>query len=169
MTLKNPVSPLISVILAVYNGEKEISESIFSILHQTFKQFELIVIDDCSTDNTYKLLQSIHDPRIKLIQNDTNLGLAKSLNKAIKKASGQFIARQDSGDVSFPDRFEKQIAILQSNSNIGLIGLYLYSRDNNNKIRSKQHKNQKRITQKESICSRLSNVQERIIPKSRRV
>jgi len=102
----------VSVILSVYNDEKNIQNSVNSILNQSFSDFEFLIIDDCSTDNTLKILNKIDDPRVKIFKNEFNLGLTKSLNKLIKYAQYDFIARQDSDDISFPSRFEDQLSYI---------------------------------------------------------
>ena len=111
MTIKK--ESLISVILSVKNDEKNIEKSIRSILNQTYSNIELLLCDDCSTDNTLKVIENISDKRIKLYQNQTNLGLTKSLNKLIQSANGNYIARQDSDDYSYPKRIEKQFEFLK--------------------------------------------------------
>ena len=100
----------ISVILPVYNSQEFLSQSINSILNQTYKNFELIIIDDGSTDKSKEICEyfSKKDNRIIFIDKDHE-GLTKSLNKALKIAKGKYIARQDADDVSLPERFEKQI------------------------------------------------------------
>ncbi|HEY9660554.1 MAG TPA: glycosyltransferase, partial [Allocoleopsis sp.] len=109
--------PQISVLMAVYNGSRYVAEAIESILNQTFTDFEFLIIEDGSTDNTVQILQDYanRDPRIKLIQNEQNIGLTKSLNKGLKLAQGKYIARQDADDVSLPHRFEQQIAVFAQN------------------------------------------------------
>ena len=101
-------SPLISVLLSVYNDDKNIKTSIESILSQSYKNIEVLVIDDCSTDKTYEILQDIKDSRIKIYRNKDNQGLTKSLNILIKESKGQILARQDSDDISLPTRLEVQ-------------------------------------------------------------
>ena len=76
--------PIISVIMSVYNEEKYLRDSLGSVITQTLEDFELIIVDDCSTDKTVEIIQSFEDPRIKLIINETNMGLTKNLNKALK-------------------------------------------------------------------------------------
>ena len=105
--------PLISVLLSVYNDEKNIEESIKSILSQTYKNIELLVIDDCSTDNTYKVINEVKDSRIRIFRNKDNQGLTKSLNTLIKESKGHILARQDSDDISLPNRLEIQYNELQ--------------------------------------------------------
>lgn len=100
----------ISVILPVYNSEEYINESITSILNQTYENFELIIIDDGSTDNSKEICKNLSkkDNRIIFLDND-HVGLTKSLNKALEIAKGKYVARQDADDVSLPNRFERQI------------------------------------------------------------
>jgi glycosyltransferase involved in cell wall biosynthesis len=101
-------SPLISVLLSVYNDDKNIKMSIESILSQSYKNIEVLVIDDCSKDKTYEILQGIKDSRVKIYRNKDNQGLTKSLNILIKESRGQILARQDSDDISLPTRLEIQ-------------------------------------------------------------
>ena len=106
-------NPLISVLLSVYNDDKNIKKSIDSILSQSYKNIELLVIDDCSTDKTYEIINEIKDTRVKIFRNKDNKGLTKSLNILIKESKGQILARQDSDDVSLPKRLEIQYSELQ--------------------------------------------------------
>jgi len=117
-------NPKISVIMAVYNGEKYLEEAIESILDQSFDDFEFIIVDDGSIDRTSEILREYakKDERIKIITNSKNIGLTKSLNKAIEQAKGEYIARQDADDISAPERLEKQIRLLESNDNLGCVG-----------------------------------------------
>lgn len=102
--------PKVSVILSVHNDERNIENAVRSILSQTYKNLELLVMDDFSTDNTYAILEKIEDKRLEVFKNDLNIGLTKSLNILIKLSKGELIARQDSDDVSNKYRLEKQIA-----------------------------------------------------------
>lgn len=115
-------APRVSVVTAVYNGERYVREAIDSLLHQSFSNFELIVIDDASTDGTPAILQSIRDPRVRLLHNDRNLGLARSLNRGIAAATGEYVARQDADDVSEPDRLRRQVAYLDAHPDVALLG-----------------------------------------------
>lgn len=116
--------PLVSVIMPVYNGEKYISESIESILHQTYKNFEFIIIDDGSTDSTSVLLSDYQkkDPRIKVKRFEKNQGLTICLNIGIKLARGEYIARMDADDISLPSRFEKQVEFLEKHPHVAVLG-----------------------------------------------
>ena len=102
----------ISVLLSVYNGETYLPSALNSICSQTYENFEFLIMDDCSNDNSYEVLNEFKkiDSRIKLFKNKNNLGLTKSLNILISEATGEYYARQD--DISLVQRFEKQIDIL---------------------------------------------------------
>lgn len=112
----------ISVIMPVYNGEKYLKEAIDSVLSQTFKDFELIIINDCSTDTTIDVINSYNDERIILINNEENLGIAKNLNKGIEISKGKYIARMDADDICYPHRLERQYNFMEANIDIGMCG-----------------------------------------------
>ena len=115
-------NPKVTVLMSVYNGEKYLQEAIDSISGQTFKDFEFLIINDGSTDKTGEILKSYNDPRIKIIDNEKNIGLTKSLNKGLKLARGEYIARQDADDISMPERLKKEVKFLEQNRNVGLVG-----------------------------------------------
>ena len=112
----------ISVIMSVYNGETYLKEAIESVRNQTFKNWELIVINDCSTDSTSEILAEFasRDERIKVHTNEVNLKLPTSLNKAISLSTGKYIARMDADDICLPDRLEKQYKFMEENSDVAL-------------------------------------------------
>lgn len=116
------MKPEISVIMPVYNVEKYISIAVQSILNQTFENFELIIIDDASTDKTYNIINRFSDKRIIKLQNKSNKGIANTLNESFKLAQGEFIARMDGDDISKPDRFEKQLDFMKSNPRLIISG-----------------------------------------------
>lgn len=101
--------PLVSVLLPVYNAQRYLKAAIDSILNQTFSDFELLIIDDGSTDLSAEIIHSIQDPRIRYLKNATNQKLIRTLNIGLKEAKGAFIARMDSDDISFPQRLERQL------------------------------------------------------------
>ena len=115
--------PRISVVMPAYNAEKYIGEAIESILQQTFSDFEYIIIDDGSTDRTWEIIQEYaqKDERIVIIQNKENLQISATLNKGIQMARWEYIARMDADDISMPERFEKQIAFLDDNPDVGIV------------------------------------------------
>ncbi|OXA77568.1 Glycosyltransferase involved in cell wall bisynthesis [Flavobacterium aquidurense] len=120
----NP-EPLISVLIPTFNVENFVEEAIRSIMDQTYKNLEIIIVDDCSTDSTYSILLNLAsiDKRIKLFRNTENKKIVESLNFAISKASGEYFARMDGDDVSLPERIEKQYDFLLNNPEIDLVGL----------------------------------------------
>jgi len=120
----NSKNPKISVIMAAYNAEKYIEESIESILSQSFKDFELIIIDDCSSDSTSKIIESFQtkDKRIIFLKNKINLHVSETRNRGIKISRGKYVAIQDADDISMPMRLEKQFSFLENNKNIFLLG-----------------------------------------------
>jgi glycosyltransferase involved in cell wall biosynthesis len=124
--LKND-TPLVSVILPVYNAEKYLRDAVRSILDQSHRNFELIVIDDGSTDNSAAIINGFTDNRITVIKNGPNLGLITSLNKGIELASGKYIARMDADDISAGDRFAKQVEFMETRPAVGLCGSDYYS------------------------------------------
>lgn len=108
------MKPLISVIMSVYNDSQNLKSSIESVLNQDFKDFELLLMDDGSSDESISIMRSYSkDKRVKIFQNDQNLGLTKSLNILLKESKGTLIARQDSDDISMSSRFTKQLNYLQ--------------------------------------------------------
>jgi glycosyltransferase involved in cell wall biosynthesis len=113
---------MVSVVMAVHNGERYVRQAIDSILAQTFTDFELVLINDGSTDETPRILVSYQDPRIVLIENEKNLGLTKTLNRGIRVSRGEFIARQDADDYSLPDRLAQQVSFLDAHPTVGLAG-----------------------------------------------
>ena len=126
-------NPKISVIMPVYNGMPFLKEAVQSVLSQTFTNFEFIIVDDNSNDQSPIYLKSLKDRRIILLTNTTNIGIANSLNKAIKKASGDYIARMDADDISLPKRLELEYAFLKNNQAISLCGGWSYRIDKNGK------------------------------------
>jgi glycosyltransferase involved in cell wall biosynthesis len=118
------LNPLISILLPVYNAEKYLKESIESILHQTYKNLELIIINDGSIDDSKNIIKSYNDQRIIYIENKNNKGLIHSLNEGIEISKGEYIARMDSDDISFPERIEYQLQFLIENPTIGIVGTH---------------------------------------------
>ena len=136
---KNNTSPLISVIIPCYNAEKYVESAVRSIMSQTYKNLEIIITDDCSTDNTFSILEKLadEDNRIKLYKNETNLKIVKTLNKMVLLANGKYIARMDADDISLPERIEKQVEFLEKNSDIAFCGTNAFIINENGKITRK--------------------------------
>jgi glycosyltransferase involved in cell wall biosynthesis len=118
------ITPLVSVIITAYNAEKFIQEAIDSIINQTYSNWELILINDFSSDRTGAFFTEIkkQDSRVKIITNSENLGRAKSRNRGLELAKGEYIAILDADDVSLTDRLEKQVTFLEKNTSIFLVG-----------------------------------------------
>ena len=128
-------TPKISVVMPVYNAERFLSEAIESILNQTFKDFELIIINDGSTDNSLEIIKKYkaQDERIVLISRE-NRGLVYSLNEGIEKAEGKYIARMDADDISLENRFSKQFEVLEDNTDIDIVGCDYQLIDKNSNV-----------------------------------
>ena len=129
------ISPEVTVLMPVYNGSRDIKVAIESILNQSFKNFEFLIIDDGSEDNSVEIIENYAaaDDRIVLIKNAKNSGIVYSLNVGIALSKGKFIARMDADDISMPDRFEKQINLLSS-TNADICGSHWLVMNTNEKI-----------------------------------
>jgi len=114
--------PKVTVLMSVYNGERFLSAALESILHQTWTDFEFLIINDGSTDGSREIILSYDDPRIRLVDNPTNIGLTKSLNRGLELARGALIARQDADDLSHPARLEKQVNFMDHHPEVALLG-----------------------------------------------
>ena len=113
--------PKISVLMPNYNCERYIRKAIESILEQTYEDFELIIVDDCSTDGSWQIIQEYvkKDSRVRAYKNEKNQGIPKTRNRAVSLANGEYLAQMDSDDISFKDRFEKQMALFLENDVVG--------------------------------------------------
>lgn len=116
--------PKISVVMAVHNGMPFLSEAVDSILGQSFREFEFIVIDDASSDGSFRLLREIDDERVRTITNKKQLGLSRCLNKGLAAAKGKYIARMDHDDISLPGRLAAQLDYLEANPKIDVLGTW---------------------------------------------
>lgn len=128
------MSPKISVIMGIYNCELTLDESIQSLLNQTYQDFEVIMCDDGSKDSTYNIALSYknkYPDKIKVIKNDTNLGLNKTLNRCLSIAKGEYIARMDADDISLPSRFEKEVNFLDKHPEFSVVSTPMIYFDEN--------------------------------------
>ncbi len=122
------MSPTVSVLMSVYNGARFIREAVDGILSQSFSDFEFIVIDDGSNDETGEILGAYCDVRMVIRRNSTNIGLPGSLNRGLSIARGEYVTRQDADDVSYPERLEEQVRFLDRNPKIAVLGTdYLHA------------------------------------------
>ncbi len=121
-------NPIISVIMGTYNSEQFLERAIDSILNQTYKNFEFIIINDGSSDKSMQIIEKYLNNNKILLINQENMGLTKSLNRGINLARGKYIARQDADDESLPNRFEKQIQVIENN-NVNLLTSHALKND----------------------------------------
>ncbi len=130
-------SPLVSVIMPAYNTEKYVGQAIESILNETYKKYEFIIVDDASTDSTPTILRDFKrkDKRIIILRNKNNLGVTKSLNRALKKARGKYIARMDADDWAYPDRLRLQVDQMEKHPKVTVSGSYIEVCDKNLKVK----------------------------------
>lgn len=105
----------VTVLMPVYNAEKYLREAVESILQQEFSNFELLVIDDCSSDSSVSIIHSFNDERIRLVRNEVNLGVCATLNKGLELATTELVARMDSDDISYSGRLKEQVAYFRLN------------------------------------------------------
>ncbi len=118
------MTPKVSVLMSVLNGEAFLRPAVNSILHQTFADFEFVIIDNASSDTTARILDSYQDTRVVRVRNDKVLTLTESMNKGLALARGIYVARQDADDVSAPERLARQVALLESQSDMNLAGTH---------------------------------------------
>lgn len=133
MKKKNSKYPLVSVLMPAYNAEKYIVDAINSILHQTYQNFELIILNDASTDKTKQIVTSYtkKDKRIIILSHKKNMGIPVTRNKLMQHAKGKYIAWQDADDISQPDRLIMQVIFLEKHPQVGIVGGFLqYFHDN---------------------------------------
>jgi Glycosyl transferase family 2 len=119
------VAPRVTVLLAVHDGEPYVRDSVASMLAQTFRDFEFVIVNDASTDSTVATIESFEDDRIRLLHNQQNLGQVPSLNRGLREARGEIVVRIDADDVSAPTRIERQLAVLDGDPHIGLVGAWM--------------------------------------------
>ncbi len=121
---QNVVTPVLTVLMPVYNASVFLQDAIQSVLNQTFIEYEFIIINDGSSDDSEMIIQRFQDGRIRYVKNEVNLKLIKTLNLGLSLAKGKYVARIDADDICLPNRFEKQIAFLENHPEIGVLGSY---------------------------------------------
>lgn len=109
------MNKLVSIIMPNYNCEKFVEETVKSVINQTYTNWELLFVDDCSTDNSVAIVESFNDSRIRILKNEKNSGAAVSRNYALREAKGDYIAFLDSDDIWLPEKLEKQISFMEKN------------------------------------------------------
>ncbi len=130
--------PLVSVIMPVYNSSRYLKDAINSILSQSYKNIELVIVNDGSTDLSRNIILSYSDPRIRLFENERNSGIVYSRNKGLQEARGKYIANLDSDDIALPERIEKQVNFLENHSDYGMCGTFFFTMDHNGKLLKKR-------------------------------
>lgn len=133
------MSSKVTVLMTVYNGTKYLKECIDSVLGQTFKDFEFLIVDDCSTDGSRDFIKSYGDDRIRLIENEKNMGQVRSLNIGLDCASGEYIARMDQDDIMIKDRLGRQSDFLDRRQDVAIVGTWGEVIDGNGKVFEKYH------------------------------
>lgn len=128
------MKPLISVVMPVYNAERYLEIALQSVLNQTCADFELLALNDASTDASRDILESFSDSRLRIVVNTSNQGVAKTLNRGLQQAQGQFVARMDADDICEPFRFERQIDFLQENTQICVCGSWVTDIDKDERL-----------------------------------
>src|SRR3989338_9643168 len=129
--------PRVTVLMTIYNGEKYLRECMDSVLNQTFKDFEFLIIDDCSTDSSRDIIKSYRDGRICLIENGRNIGQVRSLNIGLDHAGGEYIARMDQDDVAMRNKLERQLVFMEKSPDISVTGTWGEAVDESGIIREK--------------------------------
>lgn len=119
----------VTVLMSVYNGRSYLAETVESVLSQDYCDFEFLIIDDASTDDTVRLIESYRDSRIRLLQNDRNIGQAESLNRGLWEAKGKYIARLDHDDICLPSRLSRQVAYLEARPEVAAVSTWAYRID----------------------------------------
>lgn len=124
----------VSVLMPVYNSSRFLDAAIQSVLNQTFTDFEFVLIDDGSTDNSLDIIKGYHDSRIKIIIHEKNMGLIYTRNESVEIAQGKYIAFLDSDDIALPNRLEKQVDFMEKNPDFAILGSWVKTIDINNNI-----------------------------------
>jgi len=132
--------PELSIIMPLYNSELFVGKAVESLLSQSYSDFELIIVNDCSTDGSMETLKQFNDPRINILYNETNQGIVFSRNKGQEVATGRFIAPFDSDDVAMPDKFKLQIDFLKKHTNYSMIGSWVRMIDEHGNLLKKSWK-----------------------------
>ena len=128
------IEPLITIAIPIYNAEKHLKESIQSVLNQTYSNFELLLMNDGSSDNSMDIIRSFNDSRITIIDDKTNRGLIYRLNQSIEMARGEYYARMDADDIMLPSRIESQLLYMQKHPTVDVVGSSIITIDDDNNI-----------------------------------
>jgi len=127
--MKNMSLPLVSVVMPVYNGEKYLIQAIDSVLNQSYRNIELVIVNDGSTDSSKKIITAYSDSRIRFVENEINSGIVYSRNKGLESANGEYVATLDCDDLALPERIEKQVDFMEKNPEYGMCGTFYIAID----------------------------------------
>jgi len=130
--------PLLTVLMSVKNGEPYLRETVESILNQTFRDFDYLILDNASKDNSREIIRSFNDPRIRLIELPKDIGQVAALNKGLDMIETPLVARMDADDISLPRRFERQVAFMERHPEIGVCGTYAVAFEGEKQVRWKK-------------------------------
>jgi len=122
---RSAVAPRVSALLPVYNGAAHVGAAVESVLAQTFSNFELLVLDDCSPDDSAAIAEGFGDPRIRVVRNERNLGQVATLNRGLRDSGGEYVARLDQDDVCLPSRFEREVELLDAEPDVAVVGTWI--------------------------------------------
>lgn len=147
----------VSILMGVYNCELTVTDAILSIIRQTYSNWELIIVDDCSIDNTYKIVAELanNEPRIKLFRNEKNMTLGPTLNRCAKYATGDYFARMDGDDLSKPERLMKEVQFLDSHDDYDIVGCNIELFDNSGVYKNifyKEYPDKEYLFRKSPFC-----------------
>lgn len=151
-------TPLVSVVMPVYNREKYVNDAVNSILNQTFSDFEFIIIDDSSTDSTYEILQSFNDDRMKIVKKEKNMGNYNARNEGMELAKGMYICVMDSDDIALQNRIHTQFDFMEKNKHFGLCGSYVKIMNSNEIITAPEDYNEIKVWSLSNIMCRHPTV-----------
>jgi glycosyltransferase involved in cell wall biosynthesis len=130
--------PDLTVVMPVYNSGPYLAKAIESILNQTYRSFELLILDDCSTDGSRRVIEQYDDPRIRLVVNEENIGQTRTLNRGLKLADSELIVRMDHDDISHPERLQRQVEFLKENVDVAVVGTCIRWIDASGKVLGKK-------------------------------
>ncbi len=123
--VRDVLAARVSVLLPVYGGAAHVGAAVESVLAQTYGDFELLVLDDCSPDDSAAIAEGFGDPRVRVVRNERNLGQVATLNRGLREARGELVARLDQDDVCLPERFERQVALLDAEPPVAVVGTWV--------------------------------------------
>ena len=151
---------MVTILMPVYNGEAYLREAIQSILDQTYRDFIFLILNDGSTDKTEEIILSFDDKRIQYVKNHENLKLVKTLNKGLSLVKTKYVARMDADDICLPERLERQLAYMEQNPDVGVVGTWCRSfGENRNNLNNKDENHDQEINHEQICFKQLYQIQ----------